>query len=229
MFGRQRDVAGSTNHSAKGFAAFFERKIDDIRNDTSGLAPPPVISRTSSSLTSFRLCTEGEVRRIVMTSPAKSCSLDPVPTFLQREYIDLLLPYVTRMVNASVAQGRLPLSQRHAIVTPLLKKAGLDGSDMSNYRPVSNLSFMSKVVERAVAAQLNEYLLANDLMPRCQSAYRKNHSTETAILRVWSDMLNAADTRQVTLLGLLDLSAAFDCVDHDLLLQRLQHSLIRSD
>jgi len=123
MFGRQRDVAGSTNHSAKGFAAFFERKIDDIRNDTSGLAPPPVISRTSSSLTSFRLCTEGEVRRIVMTSPAKSCSLDPVPTFLLREYIDLLLPYVTRMVNASVVQGRLLLSQRHAIVTPLLKKS----------------------------------------------------------------------------------------------------------
>lgn len=88
---------------------------------------------------------------------------------------------------------------------------------------------MSKVVERAVAAQLNEYLLANDLMPRCQSAYRKNHSTETALLRVWSDMLNAADTRQVTLLGLLDLSAAFDCVDHDLLLQRLQHSFGLAD
>ena len=65
---------------------------------------------------------------------------------------------------------------------------------MSNYRPVSNLSFMSKVVERVVAEQLNEYLLTDDLMPRYQ-------------LRVWSDMLNAADTRQVTLLGLLDLSA----------------------
>ena len=67
-----------------------------------------------------------------------------------------------------------------------------------------------------------DYLLTNNLMPRYQSAYRKNHSTVTALLRIWSDTLNAADT-QVTLLGLLDLSSAFDCVDHDLRLQRLEH------
>ena len=164
-----------------------------------------------------------------MKSPIKSCSLDSVPTFLLHEFIDLLLPYATRMVNASLARGRLPLSQRHAAVTSLLKKTGQDGSDMSNYRPVSNLSFMSKVVERVVAEQLNEYLLTNDLMTRYQSAYQKKHSTETALLRVWSDKLNAADTRQVTLLGLLDLSAAFDCVDHDLLLQRLQHGFRLAD
>ena len=84
-----------------------------------------------------------------MTSPTKSCSLDPVPMFLLREFIDLLLPYVTAIINASLVQGRLPVSQRHAIVTPRLKKQGLDASDMSNYRPVSNLSFMSKVMERA--------------------------------------------------------------------------------
>ena len=83
---------------------------------------------------------------------------------------------------------------------------------------------MSKVLERAVAMRLNDYLVANDLLPRVQSAYRKRHSTETALLRIWSDILTAADLRQVKLLGqLLDMSAAFDCVDHDLLLQRLQH------
>ena len=155
--------------------------------------------------------------------------LDPVPTFLLRESIDLLLPYVTRMVNASLAQGRLPPSERHAIVTPLLKKPGLDVSDMSSYRPLSNLSFMSKVVKRAETAQLNDYLLINNLIPRYQSAYRKKHSTETALLRVWSDTLNAADTRQVTLLGLLGLSSEFDCVDQDLLLQRLEHGFGLAD
>jgi len=111
MFGRQRDVTGSTSHCAYGFATFFTKKIDDIRSDTAWLPPPPVISQASSSLKSFRQVTEAEVRRIIMTSPTKSCSLDPVPTFLLRESIDLLLPYVTRMVNASLAQGRLPPSE----------------------------------------------------------------------------------------------------------------------
>jgi len=113
--------------------------------------------------------------------------LDPVPTFLLREFIDLLLPYVICLVNASLNQGRLPESQKHAVVTPLLKKRGLDTSNIANFQPVSNLTFMSKVVERAVAKQLNEHLTANDLLPRYQSAFRKQHSTETVMLRVLSD------------------------------------------
>jgi len=91
---------------------------------------------------------------MTLTSPVKSCTLDPVPTFLLREFIDLLLPYVTTMVNASLSQGRFPSSQKHAVITLLLKKAGLDTADMGNYRPVSNLPFMSKVVERLAAAHL---------------------------------------------------------------------------
>ena len=222
MFERQRDISSSTNHTAEGFAAFFQQKTDDIRATAIGSRPQPVFSQSAASLVAFTPCTESEVRRIIMTSPLKSCSLDPVPTFLLREFIDLLLPYVTRMVNASLSQGRLPVSQRHAIIIPRLKKPGLDTADMAIYRPVSNVSFASKLVERAVAIRLHCYLNSNDLLPSCQSAYRKNHSSETALLRVWSDILNAADQRQVTLLALLDMSAAFDCVDHDLLLQRLQ-------
>jgi len=75
------------------------------------------------------------------------------------------------MVNASLSQGRLPESQKHAVVSPRLKKRGLDTSNMANFRPMSNLTFMSKVVERVVAKQLNEYLTANDLLPRFQSAF----------------------------------------------------------
>jgi len=77
-------------------------------------------------------------------------------------------------------------------------------------------------MERVVAIRLNDHIAENDLLPRFQFAYRKRHSTETAMLRVWSDILTAADQRHVTLLGLLAMSAAFDCVDHDLLIQRLQ-------
>jgi len=115
------------------------------------------------------------------------------------------------MVNVSLSCGHLPYSQKHAIVSPLLKKAGLDTADMANFQQVSNLTFLSKVVEHVVAGQLNNYLTAANLLPRCQSAYRRHHITETAMVRVLSDALFAADIRQVTLLGLLDMSAAVDC------------------
>ena len=205
MLGRDRNVTGYTGHTAEGFAEFFKKKIDDIRSSTANLPASQVGSRATSTLASFRPFTEAEIRRIITKSPPKSSSLDPVPTFLLLEFIDLLLPFVTRLVNTSLLAGRLLVSQRHVTVTPLLKKSGLDAANMANYRPVSNLSFMSKVVERTVAIQLYEYLVTHDLLPRYQSAYRKNHSTETAFLRVWCDVLMAADRRQVTLLCLLDL------------------------
>jgi len=127
------------------------------------------------------------------------------------------------------ALARLPVSQKHAIVTPLLKKTGLNSPDKNNFRPVSNLSFISKVVERVVTSQLHQYLAENDLLPRFQSAYRKYHSTETAMQRVWSDILVAADDQQVTLIGLLYLSAVFDCVNHSMLLERLQSAFGLTD
>jgi len=94
------------------------------------------------------------VRRLITMAPTKSCALDPIPTFLLKEVIDVLLPYLTSMVNASLREGRLPQSQKHAVVTPLLKKAGLNADKLKNYRPVSNLTLTSKLVERAVLARV---------------------------------------------------------------------------
>ena len=157
-----------------------------------------------------------------MASPTKSCTLDPIPTFLLKEVVDDLLPFLTAMVNTSLREGYLPGSQKNAVVSPLLKKSSIDSVEIKNYRPVSNLTFTSKLVERIVTEQFVQYLNANGLMPRLQSAYRRRHSTETALLRVLSDIFAATDNQRVTLLGLLDLSAAFDCVDHTILLNRLQ-------
>ena len=161
-------------------------------------------------------------------SPVKSCTLDPVLTFLVRDFVDLLLPFLTTMVNMSLMQGQLPASQKHAVVTPRLKRSSLDPTDIANFQPVSNLTFMSKVVDRAAASQLNAYLSASSLQPHHQLAYRQKHSTKTAMLRVWSDILTSADVGEVTLLGLLDFSVAFNCVDHGILLQRLDGGRVRS-
>jgi len=86
---------------------------------------------------------------------------------------------------------------------------------------VSNLSFVSKLVERVAVKHLTDCLETNGLLPLLQSAYRSHHSTETALLKVLSDVLTAIDDKKVTLLALLDLSAAFDCVDHNILLSGL--------
>jgi len=195
--------------------------VASVRAKTEGFPPVALNTTTEAQFFSFHTCTADDVRRLVMQSPTKSCTLDPIPTFMLKDSIDVLLPYLTAMCNASLLEGELPKSQKHAVVTPLLKKTSLDSADLKNYRPVSNLSFVSKLVEKLVSEQLVGYLQSNNLMPRLQSAYRRHHSTETALLRVISDMLRAADSKHVTLLGLLDLSAAFDCVDHSILLDRL--------
>ena len=96
--------------------------------------------------------------------------------------------------------------------------------DYKNVRPVSNLQFVSKVTERAVFDQLYKHLEGIDLYPVFQSAYRKQHSTVTALLRVVNDILHNMNRQHVTLSVLLDFSSAFDTVDHDIMIRRLQMS-----
>ena len=111
---------------------------------------------------------------------------------------------------------------------PLLKKTTLKPEIMKNYRPVSNLSFLSKILEKVVLRQLSNHLLTNNLFYSHQSAYRAGHSTETALLKIVND-LSALDEDKVSLLSLLDLSAAFDTIDHSILLSRLSYSFGISD
>jgi len=108
-----------------------------------------------------------------------------------------------------------------ALVTPLLKKPDLCADDFSNYRPVSNLSFLSKLIERVVVKQFVSHLNESGLFVPVQSAYRTHHSTETALLKVLNDLLLAVDEGDDAILALLDQSAAFDTIDHQILLHRL--------
>jgi len=138
--------------------------------------------------------------------------------------IDVLAPFLTELCNRSLSLGTVPDIFKAAYITPLLKKSDLDPADMKSYRPISNLCVLSKLLERIVAQQLLDYLRAHKLLPDRQSAYCAHHSTESAMLKVLSDILSASDTGSLSTLTILDLLAAFDTVHHLILLRRLTTS-----
>ncbi|CAB4011579.1 Hypothetical predicted protein [Paramuricea clavata] len=132
-----------------------------------------------------------------------------------KDCIDDLLPAISNMVNSSLVDVYFPDIWKEALVKPKLKKSNMDLIE-KNYRPVSNLVFLSKVTERIAAKQMCGHLSINNLFPEFQSAYRNFHSTETALLRTRNDILINMNKQHVTLLVFLDLSAAFYTVDHDM-------------
>ena len=158
---------------------------------------------------------------MIMSTKTKSCSQDPIPTSLLKECTSSLLPVITKIVNLSLAEGVMPDQLKKALILPLLKKDGLDIEILKHFRPVSNLTYISKLIERLVASQFVKYIMDNNLREVLQSSYTKFHSTETALLKVQSDILDAIDGRKCVMLVLLDLSAAFDTIDHKILLSRL--------
>ena len=128
------------------------------------------------------------------------------------------------IINGSLTTAKVPSCFKSALVRPLLKKKGLDKEVLSNYRPVSNLPFTSKLLEKVVCSRLECHLEKYSLHDDFQSAYRCGHSTESALLKVQCDILEALDQGSMVVLVMLDLSAAFDTIDHNILLDRLHHS-----
>ena len=209
------------------FNTFFMDKIDLLRAKLDTVhAKPEFIDSCKEVLDHFDPVSEDVIRKIILGSPKKSCELDPLPSKLFIECLDVLLPHITSIINLSLQTGSVPGSFKQAIVRPLLKKANIDQDVLKNYRPVSNLNFLSKILEKVVLSQLKAHLVKNSLQEKFQSAYKQKHSTETALIKVTSDLLQASDDGKVSILALLDLSAAFDTIDHEILLTRLSITYI---
>ena len=206
------------------FCDFFSDKIDHIRDDLDSRSCEPLTFAIfdGPQLSQFEPVTDELIRGLILKSPTKSCMLDPIPTSLTKQCLDALVLLITFIVNASLFTGIVPPQFKQTIVTPLLKKPGLDTNDMKNFRPVSDLSFLTKILEKVVLIQLKKHLFCNNLFEIFQSAYRQNHSTETAVLSVLDGLLGSVDERLVSLVALLDLSAAFDTLDHPILLKQLE-------
>ena len=166
------------------------------------------------------------VKECILNSAPKSCELDPIPSKLLIECLDSIIPSLTDLFNSSLASGIFPQCFKSALVTPILKKRCLDHNDLNNYRPVSNLCFIAKILEKLVLSQVSSYLNSHNT---CQSAYRPGHSTETALMKVVNDLFLSLNKGNISVLALLDISSAFDTIDHTILVHRLHTDLEFSD
>ena len=206
---------------AEDFAEFFTGKVEKIRNSVKADVDSPVEELDSCVdldkdciLEEFREVSEEEMKRIIKDMSDKTCDLDLIPTWLIKECVEVFVPLFTKIINASIRKGIVPELFQQALVFPTIKNPYGDRDSLSNYRPVSNLPFVSKVLEKVVLDQLNQALDENDLLNSHQSGYRVGHSCETLLMGMFDDLLQEMDKGNVVALLLLDMSAAFDTVDH---------------
>ena len=224
---RQRDASLPEHEDpqalANTFAHFFVDKIDQISKTFSSGESLQANERSAvPEIQQFNEMSEDCLKQIFMAGNSKSCHLDPIPTSLLKECIDLLIPVLTKIVNMSLTTCTFPMSCKFATLVPLLKKSSLDKEILKNFRPVSNLAYVGKLIEKVAGDQLNDHRAEHDLNPLNQSAYRKYHSIETALVKITNDILGAMDKKLCVGLVLLDLSAAFDTISHSILLRRLE-------
>ena len=205
-----------------GFLHFFNEKIRDIKDriPQSSCCNLVHVEPPSHTWASFRTVLLECILALMSKMKPSSSASDVLPTRLFQNIFEIVGPWVTKMFNLSLSSGVFPSSLKHAIAEPKLEKPYLDPSDLQNFRPISKLPFLANILEKVVSNQLTSFLEAHSIYDTFQSGFRKHHSTETALLIVSSDILMSANAERCTVVVLLDLSSAFDTVDHLILINR---------
>jgi len=171
----------------------------------------------------LEVVTAAEVARVIGSMNAKSSYVDFLPTNLLKEAADVIAPAIAELTNLSFTTGMFPSEYKFARITPILKKPNLPREKVDSFRPVAGLVNISKIMERLFLTRLQRHLaIAPTNVDEYQSAYTSGRSCETALRRVQEDLLAIVDSGSPALLISLDVSAAFDSIDHEILLDRLQ-------
>ena len=207
------------------FKTYFTEKVNKIR----ATIPHSAVQKSSGIVTNditllyeFEPATAAELKQITSSFKIKCSPEDPIPAFLLKENIEVFIPYWLEIVNLSLEIGSME-SLKSAVIIPLIKDLGslVDKEIFKNYRPVSNLLFLSKLIERVVDSRLEKHMTLNKLHNDHQFGYKKHHSTESLLLKIVNNLLLSCDENMPSVVLLLDLSAAFDTVDHEKLLKIL--------
>ncbi len=205
------------------FLRYFSDKITNLRLSVCPtLTVSPTLSSASAFWDAFVPINFQSLKDVIDKLKPSFCSNDIIhPRFLKL-IIDSIGPGLVSLINKCLQTGSVPANLKVATVTPLLKKPSLDSSVLKKFRPISVLPFISKVLEKIVLDQLQHFLTSNCIYEIFQSGFKPVHSTESALLRVLNDIYITTDSGDSVVLILLDLSAAFDTVDHSTLLSRLE-------
>ena len=164
--------------------------------------------------------TEAQMLDLIKKIPSsKAIGCDGLSAKVLKLVASVLVHPLCRLMNLSISTGCFPSTWKTAQVTPLFKSGSRE--DTSNYRPISVLPVLSKILERHVATSICKHLHSYDLLYNLQSAFRPNHSTETALIKLTDELLFNMDNNMVTGLAFVDFRKAFDVINHELLLKKL--------
>ena len=201
---------------ANDFSEFFSSKIKKISESLDHYPLYIPEERNVPKLRKFRAMDPEEFMQIVMSMPPKHCDLDPIPAQIFKKLVPYLITELTIIVNKLLTEGEFAASWKTSVTKPLIKSTKLERVRQS-YRPVGNLVFISKIVEQCMLTQFNEHCGLNKLMPEYQSTYRKFHSFETSLINLVNTILWNMENQKVTSCLIMDLSAAFDTINFQIL------------
>ena len=204
------------------FAEFIAEKIDRIRSDLDHYPEYVPEHKDVPVMDKFLPIYQEEITETIFSMETKHCELDSIPTSVLKKLVPYIIVDITHVVNVSLSTGQFAIDWKCSCVNPLIKAMKLDRVKPS-YHPVSNLSFISKLVECCALNQFNTHCNTHNLMPEYQSAYRRYHSCETSLINLTNSILWAMEKQEITSCILIDKSAAFDTIDRSILSEVLHH------
>ena len=205
---------------ANAFNDFFINIGRSVQKECSKLSSNEYSKKVNSNF-SFKNVSVTDVMKLLIALPCdKATGPDGVPAKVIPSIAHIIATPLTHVINCSLDKGIIPTQWKIARVTPIFK--GGDNNILGNYRPISVISVIGKIMEKIVYCQVQEYLLQNNILTNCQSGFRPKFSTQTALLNVTENWLSAIDRGDLIGVVMIDLKKAFDTVDHAILLKKLR-------